>query len=128
MTPKAALSRLIIYPGTALYGQYGLTGEAVPEPLAPEVEGLYHEMEERLYPLYELWKQGAVWLPQWAALAHLTGNNHPLQQLKALLKMINEKTYHRVYSPPADISSFYHTMQDELKRLSVHFEGYGALV
>ena len=117
LTPKAALSRLIIYPGSDLYSRYGYAGEAVQEPLTPEMEGLYQDMRDRLQPLYDLWIKGALWLPQCAAVAFLSGDETHLQQLKAILETIKEKTQHRIQNTPTDISPFFHTTKEELNSL-----------
>jgi hypothetical protein len=118
LTPKAALSRLIVYPGSDLYSRRGFTGEAVPEPLPPPMEGLFREMEERLAPLLTLWTKGALLLPQAAALAYLTGREAPYRQLKSLLHTVNEQTYRRIHNPPNDISPFFHAVSDELDQVT----------
>ncbi|NMA07657.1 MAG: radical SAM protein [Clostridiales bacterium] len=96
-TPKAALSRMVLFPGSALYRIYHMSGEATWEPLSDELETLYSRIAQNLSPLYDVWLRGAVWLPGLACDAFLTENRCVLDETNAVMDRLNETAY-RVFT------------------------------
>lgn len=92
-SPKTALSRLVLFPGSALYESYGLTDGAVWEPLPPAMERAYTQLAEGLSPLYEIWVRGAIWLPGLACAAYATQNLTTLNAANVVMTRINDITY-----------------------------------
>ena len=105
LTPKAALSRLILFPGSRLSAQMGIretTAAPLPAPSAAE----YARWERLLLPLREVWSTAAAALPGAACRAHLTGETEQLAGLTALEQEINEICHTALISdtaPGADL-------------------------
>ena len=94
-SPKAALSRLILFPGSELHSAFGKSG-VVPAPLSGEAAKYYDRLKTVLDPLFELWSRCAVLLPNAACFSFLSGDSGRKDRLKSLLKKINGLAYEAV--------------------------------
>lgn len=92
-SPKLALSRLMLYPGSRLYEQAGMRGGMKPAELAPDAYACYEWIKGRLSLLYELWVTCAAALAYEVCRAHLTGDASRRDGLRALLREINDRSY-----------------------------------
>ena len=92
LSPKAALSRMILYPGSRLYREAGLRSEA-PAPLRPAAAALYDRWVWLLEPLFPLWKRAALAMPGVACRAQLSGDRGRLDALQGVLSRIAELTW-----------------------------------
>lgn len=88
---------MVLFPGSALYRIYRMSGEATWEPLSDELETLYSRIAQNLSPLYDVWLRGAVWLPGLACDAFLTENRCVLDETNAVMDRLNETAY-RVFT------------------------------
>ncbi|MBQ7534350.1 MAG: radical SAM protein [Stomatobaculum sp.] len=92
MSPKTALSRLILYPGSRLHEMAGVKGTAQ-VPLTEEAQALFRRWEELLGPLSPLWTKAALLQPGMACRAWLQKDSSRYQELTACMKTIREMTY-----------------------------------
>lgn len=91
-TPKAALSRLALYPGSALHAESGLRGYAL-SALEPAVEQLYEQWSAAIGWLYDLWSSCASRLPNAACRRFLDGDNREYSRLSTALDRLNAAAY-----------------------------------
>lgn len=104
-SPKLALSRLTLYPGSRLYREAGMSGGAKQAELQPDAYSLYELIKENVSGLYELWVQCAVKLANEVCRAHLTGDMARRDGLRALINDINDAAYRAIEDGvPPDIS------------------------
>jgi len=96
LDPKAALSRLILFPGSRLYRELGNYGPPRPVDLLPRAAAAYQELEQRLSPLLKLWIKAAAQLPA-ACCRELLQGSGEAEQLRALLKAVNEQCAQAVF-------------------------------
>ena len=92
LSPKAALSRMILYPGSRLYREAGLRSEA-PAPLRPDAEALHDRWVWLLEPLFPLWKRAALAMPGVACRAQLAGDRSRLEALQGVLSRVSDLTW-----------------------------------
>ena len=94
-TPKAALSRLWLYPGSRLHRLSSLK-QSAPVMLTAEAEELFSSWEIRLKEYYDLWTKCAVRLPNAACKAFLSGETTEKDLLRQALGRINELSFREV--------------------------------
>ncbi|NLI21311.1 MAG: radical SAM protein [Clostridiales bacterium] len=88
-SPKAALSRLMLYPGSRLCPA-GVTGP-LPAPLPRACEAAWERVSAAITPLMEAWTPLAARLPDAACRAHLTGEGADLAALSGQLQALNNQ-------------------------------------
>ncbi len=93
LSPKSALSRLALFPGSALHGASGCRGTRL-APLKPEAQRCFAQWEALLAPLLPMWSRAATRLPGESCRAFIRGDRADLEALQACLTRINETTYH----------------------------------
>ena len=92
LSPKSALSRLALFPGSALHTVFGAQGTQL-APLRPEALKLYQRWETLLEPLLPLWTRASLLLPGAACRARLYGEDACLCALTGVMARIGETTY-----------------------------------
>ena len=92
LSPRTALSRLILYPGSRLHKMAGIRGTAQAS-LPGEVRVLFDRWESLLQPLFPLWTQASVLLPGIACRAWLRRDPSLYLELTDCIEMIKEQTY-----------------------------------
>ena len=92
LSPKSALSRLALFPGSALHRASGLRCMRL-APLKPEAERLFRQWETLLEPLMPVWIRAALRLPGAACRARLDGTDGTLAALTDCIARIGELTY-----------------------------------
>ncbi|NLG10826.1 MAG: radical SAM protein [Coriobacteriaceae bacterium] len=95
--PKVAESRMVLFPGSRLH-ERGLAAKQVShaacwEPMSAESERFYQQLSNKLRPVYDAWKEGAVLSPWLAAQAHLTGERTLIEALDAVLAECDRISY-----------------------------------
>jgi radical SAM superfamily enzyme YgiQ (UPF0313 family) len=121
--PKVAESRMVLFPGSRLHRQSQASGlhshNARWEPLEPEVEGFYHSLSNRLRPLYDVWKEGAVLAPWLAAQAHLTNNPTALHELNSILTQCDRYSYQGLVNSvfPKDLPEIASELMSRVRRI-----------
>lgn len=88
-TPKTALSRLILFPGTTLGGNK----RRRLEPLSPRLSGLYTKLSGELNPLQQRWVTSARQSAHAVCHTHLTGDEAELERCYAEQKALNDEAY-----------------------------------
>jgi radical SAM superfamily enzyme YgiQ (UPF0313 family) len=115
--PKVAESRMVLFPGSRLYAAtldaeetgtgrtvgMGAATQVAPgapvsraarwQSLSDEAERFYQQLSERLRPVYNVWKEGAVLAPWLAGYAHLSGDQSLLDELNAVLGQCDHYSY-----------------------------------
>ena len=89
-THRAALSRLIVFPGCALAGDGSARGF---QPMGPDAEAFYRRFSDAASDLTEQWTKAAIAEPYAAAVAFLTGDDANLEELKRMLAEVNNRSY-----------------------------------
>ena len=92
LSPRTALSRLILYPGSRLHKTAGIRGTAQ-APLPGEVRGLFGRWESLLQPLSPLWTRVSLLLPGMACQAWLRKDPSRYLELRDCIETIKEQTY-----------------------------------
>ena len=92
LSPRTALSRLILYPGSRLHKMAGIRGTAQAS-LPGEVRVLFDRWESLLQPLFPLWTQASVLLPGMACRAWLRKDPSLYLELTDCIETIKEQTY-----------------------------------
>ena len=92
LSPRTALSRLILYPGSRLHKMAGIRKTAQ-APLPEKVRVLFDRWESLLQPLFPLWTQASVLLPGMACRAWLRKDPSLYLELTDCIEMIKEQTY-----------------------------------
>ena len=92
LSPKTALSRLILFPGSRLHKMAGIRGTAQ-APLPGEVRGLFDRWDSLLQPLSPLWIQASILLPGMACRAWLGKDPSLYLELTDCIETIKEQTY-----------------------------------
>ena len=92
LSPRTALSRLILYPGSRLHKMAGIRGTAQ-APLPGKVRALFGRWESLLQPLSPLWTRASVLLPGMACRAWLGKDPSLYLELTDCLEAIKEQTY-----------------------------------
>lgn len=93
-SPKLALSRLMLYPGSTLFDATRAQS-AHPQPLSPAMETAYRAVERSIAPLYAQWNEASDPLPAHACQAYLTGDYAPRRACEARVDAINRQSFHR---------------------------------
>ncbi len=88
---KAALSRLIVFPGCALAQES--TDTAGFQSLGAREEAFYRQFAAQTAELTRAWTQAAVAEPYALAIAHLSGEEGRLTELRNVHDEINEQSY-----------------------------------
>lgn len=88
---------MVLFPGSRLHEQ-STTSESTSraarwEPMPAESERFYQQLSNKLRPIYNVWKQGAVLSPWLAAQAHLTGDYTHIEALDAVLSECDLVSY-----------------------------------
>ena len=96
LNPKAALSRLILFPGSRLYQALGNEGPARPMALPPRAAAAYRDLAQLLSPLLPLWVQAAGLLPNACCRQHLAGGDEA-ERLKKLLAAMDAQCHRAVF-------------------------------
>ena len=94
-SPKIALSRLILLPGSELHSLYGRNG-VYPAPLSKEAESFYNRIRALIDPLSELRNKCAAALPNAACASFLSGDTGRKDKLISLMDRINDLSYNAV--------------------------------
>ena len=92
LSPRTALSRLILYPGSRLYKMAGIR-ETAQAPLPGEVRELFERWESLLQPLSPLWIKASLLLPGMACRAWLRKDPSRYLELTDCIETIKEQTY-----------------------------------
>ena len=92
LSPRTALSRLILYPGSRLYKMAGIR-ETAQAPLPGEVRELFERWESLLQPLSPLWIKASLLLPGMACRAWLRKDPLRYLELTDCIETIKEQTY-----------------------------------
>ncbi|MBQ3267661.1 MAG: radical SAM protein [Atopobiaceae bacterium] len=90
---KAALSRLIVFPGCAL-AESG-SNEVGFQPMGRREEAFHQRLVHETAELARAWTKAAIAEPHTAAVAHLTGDDTRLTELRHTLDDVNERSYQR---------------------------------
>lgn len=90
-SPKVALSRLILYPGSRICPPDVKTPR--PQPLPPHCEAAWQRVSAAAGSLMEAWVPLAERLPDVACRAHLSGDPGELVPLTQQLRAINQQAY-----------------------------------
>lgn len=117
-SPKVALSRLILLPGSELHSAYGKAGD-YPAALSDRSEAYYNRITELLSSLAELRNKCAVALPNAACTAFLSGDSRRKDRLIRLMKEINDLSYEAIMnmrSPEIDKITKLRSEADEICR------------
>ncbi|MDO4532483.1 MAG: radical SAM protein [Coriobacteriia bacterium] len=88
---KAALSRLIVFPGCAL-AESGCDTAAY-EAMAPAVEAFYRRFRDATIELADAWTEAAIAEPYAAAECQLTGEGERLAPIRAALAAADARSY-----------------------------------
>ena len=88
---KAALSRLIVFPGCAL-AESGCDAAAY-ETMAPAVEAFYRRFRDATIELTDAWTEAAIAEPYAAAECQLTGKGERLVAIRATLVAADTRSY-----------------------------------
>lgn len=88
-TPKTALSRLILFPGSKL----GTNKRRCLEALSPRLSGLYQKLTGLLTPLQAQWVTSARQSAHAVCHAHLIGDEAELQRCYAEQRVLNDEAY-----------------------------------
>lgn len=99
-SPKTAISRLYLFPGSELHNAYGKKG-VYPAPLTDESLMYYDRIQNLISPLFELQNKCGVHLIHEACLSYLSGNESKKDRIIALQKEINRITFDTVMSMEA---------------------------
>ena len=91
-SPKAALSRLVLYPGSELHAAAGISGASLC-PLRPDTRRLYENWQTLLEPYYRLWSDCAGRLPGAVCREFLGQDGGQRGQLETALAEINEISF-----------------------------------
>ena len=125
LSPKTALSRLVIFPGSELHRKGHREGMYLC-PLRPEAEALYAEWEEVLSRLTPLWSAASCALPKSACEAFLREEaSEPLRRLEACLRRIRHLTGEALAAGRAPAEKDCEEIRGEL--LALHVAGAGRL-
>ena len=92
LSPRTALSRLILYPGSRLHKMAGIR-ETAQAPLPGEVRELFERWESLLQPLSPLWTRASLLLPGMACRAWLRKDPSRYLELTDCIETIKEQTY-----------------------------------
>ncbi len=91
-SPKLALSRLLLLPGSALHRESGGGGSRL-QPLRAGMEPMYARVSEALGALYSEWAALSAGVPGAACRAWMTGDRSALNGLEARIDEINARAY-----------------------------------
>lgn len=92
-TPKAALSRLALFPGSELYQEKGIkTGMRLCD-LKRDTEELWNDWSIRLGDYYRLWSRYSRMLPKAACMSFLYNGDSKLRELLMILEKIDSISY-----------------------------------
>ena len=92
LSPKTALSRLILFPGSLLHRESGLSGVEMCA-LRPGARELYGEWERRLRPLAPLWVSASAAHPRAVCEAFLSGDRRVPDALEGCLSRLKDLTW-----------------------------------
>ncbi|MBR4500676.1 MAG: radical SAM protein [Clostridia bacterium] len=103
LTPKSALSRLVLFPGSLLHEKQNARGVELCG-LKGEAARMHAVWEDVLSPLLAPWTAAACACPKTACEAFLSGEREPLSALEGCLERLKEMTWQAVRNgrPPEE--------------------------
>lgn len=125
LSPKSALSRLFLYPGSLLHTRRKAEG-IVPCPLRPDAHLLLSRWESLLQPLFPLWIAASCAYPERVCRAFLHPEEQPaLRSLSACLRTLREMTWQSLSEDRPASADDCQEIRREL--LALHITGSGSL-
>lgn len=116
---KTALSRLVLFPGTALAKELQMQAHtATWAALPPPLEEWYQTLHTALAPLYRQWVRGATALPRLCGLAHLGAAAQQLaaNRVEAALEALDALAYHVMLNPQSANQQTITNTADQVRR------------
>ncbi len=103
LSPKTALSRLVLFPGSPLHEERKARGVELCE-LGGEAARLHDMWEDVLFPLLKPWTAAACACPRMACEAFLSGERDALSALDGCMERLKEMTWQAIRNgrPPEE--------------------------
>ena len=121
LSPKSALSRLVLFPGSRLYEEAGAQDVCLCR-LSPAAEQMYTRWETVLFPLRKLWTAASCAMPRMCSVAYLHGETEPsLQRLISCRERIRELTWDALSCKKIPDRKYCEEIRGEL--LALHITG-----
>ncbi len=91
-SPKLALSRMLLLPGSQLHRASGVHGSAM-QALGPGMEAVYERVAQEMAPLFDVWTALSAQAPVLAGEAWMTGSRTAFDLLQTRIGRLNDRAY-----------------------------------